>query len=252
MDEEVYLEIAEPGIATVVLNRPRKKNALTAAMMVRLADLLRQADADPAVAVVVLRGAGNDFSSGGDMRQTPPEEVSLENTRATLRPYLSAIQQVRRMATPVIAMVDGYAVGGAFSLMLACDLVCVSDRVQVIPAFCQIGIVPEMGLAKFLPQLVGDKLAKELLFTNRTLGADDLLGYRLANRVLPASELESGTMQLARDVAAMPALSIQVTKAMINATYDIGLDQTLETEATASPFCAGVALFGDRDGSKQA
>lgn len=252
MDEEVYCESTEPGIATVVLNRPRKKNALTAAMMVRLADLLRQAEADPGIAVVVLRGAGSDFSSGGDMRQTPPEQVSLQNARATLRPYLAVIQQIRRMTTPVVAMVDGYAIGGAFSLMLACDLVCVSDRVQVIPAFCRIGIVPEMGLAKFLPELVGDKLAKEFLFTNRTLGADELLGYRLVNRVFAATELESGTMQLARDVAAMPALSIQVTKSMINAAYDGGLDATLETEATASPFCAGVALFGDHDEAKQA
>jgi 2-(1,2-epoxy-1,2-dihydrophenyl)acetyl-CoA isomerase len=251
MDESVYLELTEPGVATLVLNQPRKKNAISAPMMVRFAELLGQAEADAEVRVIVLRGAGENFSSGGDMRQTPPDQVSIENTRATLRPYLAAIQQIRRIGKPVIAMADGYAIGGAFSLLLACDLVCVSDRVQVIPAFCRIGIVPEMGLAKFLPQLVGDKLAKELLFTNRTLGADDLLGYRLVNRVFSAEQLSEGTYALAREVAAMSPLSIQVTKGMVNSAYDTGLDATLEAESTASPFCANTAAFRERGGAGQ-
>ncbi len=251
MDELVSLELTEPGVATLVLNRPRKKNAISAPMMVRFAELLRQAEADAQVRVIVLRGAGENFSSGGDMRQTPPDQVTIENTRATLLPYLGAIQQIRRIGKPVIAMVDGYAIGGAFSLLLACDLVCVSDRVQVIPAFCKIGIVPEMGLAKFLPQLVGDKLAKELLFTNRTLSADDLLGYRLVNRVFSAEQLSEGTYALAREVAAMPPLSIQLTKGMVNAAYDTGLDATLEAESTASPFCASTAAFRERPGAGQ-
>ncbi|MFV0452855.1 MAG: enoyl-CoA hydratase/isomerase family protein [Propioniciclava sp.] len=246
MDETVYAETTEEHISTLVLNQPRKKNAISAPMMVRLGELLRDADADDEVRVVILRGEGENFSSGGDLRQTPPELVSIENTRATLRPYLELIRQIRRMSKPVIAQVDGYAVGGAFSLMLACDLACVSDRVCVVPAFCQIGIVPEMGLAKFLPQLVGDKLAKELLFTNRVLDSEELLGYRLVNRVLPAGELSAGTLALAREVAAMPPLSIQVTKNMVNAAYDSGLDATLEAESTASPFCANTAAFTNR------
>jgi Enoyl-CoA hydratase/carnithine racemase len=243
MDDTVYAEELEPGITALVLNQPRKKNAISAPMMVRLAQLLRAADADAETRVVVLRGAGENFSSGGDLRQTPPDQVSLANTRATLRPYLEVIRQIRRMAKPVIAMVDGYAVGGAFSLMLACDLVCVSDRVRVVPAFCKIGIVPEMGLAKFLPQLVGDKLAKELLFTDVVLGAEDLRGYRLANKVFSADELADGALALAREVAAMPALSVQLTKSMINSGFDDGLDAMLDAESTASPFCAHSGTF---------
>ncbi len=250
-EDPVYAERTEPGIVTVVLNQPRKRNAISAPMMVRFAELLRDADADADVRVVIVRGAGENFSSGGDLHQTPPEEVTIANTRATLLPYLAAIQQVRRMAKPVIAMVDGFAVGGAFSLMLACDLVCVSDRAQVVPAFCRIGIVPEMALAKFLPQLVGDKLAKELLFTNRVLSAADLLAFRLANRVFAADGLEAGTLELAREIAAMPPLSIQVTKGMINAGYDTGLDSMLETESVASPFCASIGDFNPRPGQRK-
>lgn len=251
MDETIYAENPEPGIRILVLNQPRKKNAISSAMMLRLSELLRAADADPDVRVVVLRGAGENFSSGGDLSQTPPDQVTIENTRETLRPYLTVITEIRRMATPVIAMVDGFAVGGAFSLMLACDLACVSDRAAVVPAFCRIGIVPEMGLAKFLPQLVGDKLAKEILFTDRRLGASDLLDLRLVNKVFPADELASGTLELARQVAAMPPLSIQITKSMINGAYDVGLDAMLDTESTASPFCAQTAAFRNRGSEKQ-
>jgi len=251
MDETVYTEHPEPGICVLVLNQPRKKNAISSAMMLRLTDLLRDADTDPNVRVVVLRGAGEHFSSGGDLSQTPADQVTIESTRASLLPYLETITQIRRMATPVIAMVDGYAVGGAFSLILACDLACVSDHVTVVPAFCRIGIVPEMGLAKFLPQAVGDKLAKEILFTDRRLGADELLELRLVNRVFRAAELESGTLELARQVAAMPPLSIQITKGMINGAYDVGLDAMLETESTASPFCAQTAAFRDRPGAEK-
>lgn len=239
----VYAERPEPGIVTIVLNQPRKKNAISEPMMVRLGELLREADADPDVRVVILRGAGENFSSGGDLKQIPPEEATLQRTRALLRPYLAAIREMRRISKPVIAMADGFAVGGAFSLMLASDLVCVSDRVQVVPAFCRIGIVPEMGMAKFLPQLVGDKLAKEWLFTNPVLGAAELQAYRLVNRVFPAGELEAGTLELARTIAGMPPLAIQVTKGMVNTVYDDGLDAMFETESTSSPYCASVAAM---------
>lgn len=231
----------EDGIAVVVLDQPAKKNAISAVMMDRLSDLLEEADADPDVRVVVLRGAGDVFSSGGDLSQSGPDGPTVETARAQLRRYLRAIRTVRRIGTPVIAMVDGYAVGGAFSLVLACDLVCVSDRVRAIPAFCAIGIVPEMGIMKLLPDLVGEKAAKEILFTNRTLHAADLERLGIANRVLPAEALWDGTLELARTVAAMPALSVQVTKGIMNAASDVGLDAVLEAESTASPFCAQTA-----------
>lgn len=238
---DVTMTRGEDGVAVVVLAQPAKKNALSAAMMDRLCDLLEEADADPAVRVVVLRGEGDVFSSGGDLSQSGGEGPSVETGRAQLRRYLRAVRTVRRIGTPVVAMVDGFAVGGAFSLVLACDLVCVSDRVRVIPAFCALGIVPEMGMMKLLPDLVGEKAAKEILFTNRTLGAADLERMGVANRVLPPEALLEGTLELARAVAAMPALAIQVTKGIMNGASDAGLDAVLEAESTASPFCAQTA-----------
>lgn len=235
--DTVLVERLDGGVLVIVLNQPAKKNAIDAAMAVRVTELLRAADGDPQVGAVVLRGAGETFSSGGDLSQSGTEEPTVETARDQLRCYLELVRAVRGVQVPVIAMADGVAVGGAFSLMLACDLVTVSDRVRVIPAFCGIGIVPEMGMMKLLPQLVGDKLAKEILFTNRVLGADDLAGWHLVNRVLAPADLLDGTLDLARAVAAMPRASIAVTKGLLNASYDVGLETVLQAESTASPFC---------------
>ncbi|HEY0217750.1 MAG TPA: enoyl-CoA hydratase/isomerase family protein [Cellulomonas sp.] len=244
-EDTVYLELPGEGVAVVVLNQPRKKNAISAAMMDRLRELLVAADDDPDVHVIVLRGAGEHFSSGGDLSQTAPQDVTIERSRDSLRRYLRAIETIRQIATPVIAMVDGYAVGGAFSLMLACDLVCVSDRATVVPAFCALGIVPEMGIMKLLPDLVGAQRAKEILFTNEVLRGQDLKDLGLANRVLPAEDLETGTMVLARQVAAMPPLSIQITKGIMNAASDTGLAAVLQAESTASPFCTETRQYAE-------
>lgn len=243
MAEEPLVLCSSPRehVTELVLNAPRKRNAISAAMMDVLADELERAESDPQTRVVILRGAGEHFSSGGDMKQIPPQDASLETSRRLLRRYLRAIQVMRRISKPVIAMADGYVVGGGFSLVLAADLVCVSSSVVVIPAFCSLGIVPEMGILKLLPELVGQQLAKEILMTNRRLGAVDLERFGIANRVFDQADLRTGTLELAGTIAAQPTISIQLTKALMNATADRGLDVLLEAESTSSPFCSYTA-----------
>ncbi len=227
-------------IAWITFNQPRKKNAISADMMDRLSTALLDLEADPSVAVVIVRGAGGTFSSGGDLTQTSGSENPLGDGRVLLRHYLRAIRTIRDIATPVIVMADGFAVGGAFSLMLAADLVCVARDLRVIPAFCAIGIAPEMGLMRLLPDVVGEHVAKEILFFNRELSGDDLVRMGIANRSFPASDLESETEGLARSLAAMPRESIEVTKEIMNQSVAAGLDSVMAAEATASPFCAQV------------
>ena len=239
--EEVYVRRTEGPLAWLVLNQPRKKNAISAAMMDRLSDLLLELDADPEVLVIILRGEGDNFSSGGDLKQTAASPDPLLSGRLLLRRYLRATRTIRDIATPVVVMADGYAVGGAFSLMLAADLVCVSDRVQVIPAFCAIGIAPEMGMMRLLPDVVGEHRAKEILFLNRGLGSEDLVRMGIANRSFPADDLVRGTEELALAVAAMPSESVQITKEIMNAATAPGLDAVLAAETTASPFCASAS-----------
>ncbi|MDD5806046.1 MAG: enoyl-CoA hydratase/isomerase family protein, partial [Eggerthellales bacterium] len=151
----VYMEKGDNGVAVVYLNQPRKKNAINARMMELLTECLTQADNDDEVRVVVLRGSGNCFTSGGDLSQSTPQENTPEHARKTYRRYCTALSTIRSIAKPVIAMVDGYAVGGGFALMLASDMICISETAVIVPAFCQIGIAPEMGIVKMLPDLVG-------------------------------------------------------------------------------------------------
>ncbi|MDR1430620.1 MAG: enoyl-CoA hydratase/isomerase family protein [Propionibacteriaceae bacterium] len=244
MDEPVYLS-KSGQIAVITLNQPAKKNAISAAMMDILVDTLRRCDVDDEVRVIILRGEGENFSAGGDLDQKVPGADTVEGKCAILQHYLWAVQALREVGKPVIAMADGYVVGGAFSLLLACDLVVVSDRVKVVPAFISIGIIPEMGLMKLLPAAVGEKLAKEILFLNKRLGSEDLLRLGIANRVFPANELAARTEDFARELAAQPNLSIQLSKRIMNAASDVGLDQVMRAEATSSPLCSLSAEFAE-------
>jgi len=237
----VYTVDLAEGVREVVLNQPQKKNAISAPMMDAVRDALFEAEADSSVRAIILRGAGGTFSSGGDLSQTDPSEVTIESTRSTLRHYIHAIRAIRHITKPVIAQVDGFAVGGAFSLVLACDLVCVAQDAKIVPAFVAIGIAPEMGMMDFLPKLVGTQRAKEILLTNKRLSGGDLYELGIANRVCAAEDLEAVTRELATTVARMPALSVQVTKSTINAAADTTLEGVLEAETTASPFCAQTA-----------
>lgn len=239
----VYMEKGDNGVAVVYLNQPRKKNAINARMMELLTECLIQADNDDEVRVVVLRGSGNCFTSGGDLSQSTPQENTPEHARKTYRRYCTALSTIRSIAKPVIAMVDGYAVGGGFALMLASDMICISETAVIVPAFCQIGIAPEMGIVKMLPDLVGLHKAKEIIFLGERITGWDLYDMGCANRVCASEELESVTMELAGRLAAMPDASIQVAKGMFNALNDTMLATSLVMEQTASPFCTTTAAY---------
>lgn len=246
MSEEhdvVYMEQAGDGVAVIYLNQPKKKNAINARMMQLLAACLHEADADDDVRAVVLRGSGDCFTSGGDLSQSSPEENTPENSRKTYRNYCAAQTAIRQCAKPVVAMVDGYAVGGGFALMLACDLVCVAESATIIPAFCQIGIAPEMGVVKFLPELVGMQRAKEIVLLGDRVSGAQLGEWGIANRVCAAGELEGTTMELAKRLASMPDASIQVAKGMFNSLADWNLQTALTMEQTASPFCTTTKAY---------
>lgn len=133
-------------------------------MMDKLTDFLHQLEQDDNIRVIVLRGAGENFCAGGDLDQPGPRPMTAEFSRQSLRRYLRAVKAIRATGKPVVALVRGYAVGGGVSLMMACDLVCLSAQCRIIPNFCKIGLIPEMGLMSTLPAVVGPQRAKEILF----------------------------------------------------------------------------------------
>ncbi len=241
-NKTVYREILGEGIRTIVLNQPEKRNAISADMMDMLRDYLIEADSDDETRVLILKGAGDTFSSGGDLSQNTGA-IRPEDNRRMLRHYIRTVQAVRQVSKPIIAQVDGYAVGGAFALVLACDLICASERAFFVPAFCQVGIIPEMGMMKFLPELVGLQKAKEILFFGGSYSAAQLQDMGLLNRVFPDAALETETLAFAQRLAEMPETSIQITKGIMNSIADSNLHAVLEAEATASPFCTTTQAY---------
>lgn len=232
----VYLEQKDQGIAVIYLNQPKKKNAISAVMMDKLSAYLTDLDRDKETRVILLRGAGENFSTGGDLSQGGPD-MTIEDSRKLLKRYVTAVRTIRQIGKPVIAVTDGYVVGGAVSLVLACDLVIASDKTIFIPNFCAIGIIPEMGIMAMLQQLVGPQRAKEILFLGKRFKAED--GYRMGivNQVVPKEELEEKAWEYASGLSAISANSVSITKGIMNGAADPMLNAVMEAESTASPFC---------------
>ncbi len=242
-DSPLYVEFPEDGIATIYLNQPRKKNAISVAMMRTLERTFDEIDADDNVRVVVLRGSGETFCSGGDLSQGIAAAAGPAGSYASLKSYMRAVRALRRCSKPVVCMVDGYAVGGGFALAVASDMLYASDRAQFVPAFCQIGIAPEMGIVKHLVEIVGPQRAKEILFFGGKIPAVKLHEMGLINLVCEPGDLESAAFAAARRIAAMPTMSIQVTKAVANAVCDGAFETAVTMEACASPLCGAVKAF---------
>jgi len=243
MNNDVYVDKRKDGVTFLVINKPQRKNAISGSMMDLLSDALLKLDADDAVRVIILKGEGENFSTGGDLKQGGAEGLTVEQGSKLLKKYCRTVQTIQQLGKPVIAMVDGYSVGGAMSLVLACDIIFVSDRVKFIANFLKVGIVPEMGAMMFLPQLIGPYRAKELWFTGRIIGAEE--GYKLGfvNRIFPADQLEKGTITFAKEIASVPAMSVQLTKGITNSTMSTMLNLVMEAESTASQLCTQTAEF---------
>ncbi|MPM58302.1 putative enoyl-CoA hydratase echA8 [bioreactor metagenome] len=233
----VYLE-KQDGIGVICLNQPKKKNAISAVMMDLITDLLNELEQDDDIRVIVLRGAGEHFCAGGDLDQPGPSPITAEFSRKSLRRYTRAIRAIRSTSKPVVAMVGGYAVGGAVSMMLACDLVCVAADAKIIPNFCAIGLVPELGIMATLPAAVGPQRAKEILFLGERMTGVDCLRLGIANRVFPAERLEEETMALAQRLGARSSISLKITKGIMNSAMDAALANVLEAESIGSPLCS--------------
>lgn len=244
--DTILSSLDDNAVLTIRLNQPKKKNAISVEMMQTLKSIFYQADCDDSIRAIVLRGEGETFCSGGDLSQGIAATRGPAGSRASLRHYQDAVRAVRRCSKPTIAMIDGYAVGGGFSLALSCDLLYASDRAIFVPAFCQIGIAPEMGIVKHLCEIVGPQRAKEILFLGGKIPASNLHTMGLINGIFPAGRLEEQTLEIATRIAAMPKQSVQTTKLLANALMDGMLEAELEMESYASPLCGAIKAFGSR------
>lgn len=222
----------------VVLNRPEKRNALSAAVVAELGAELRGAAREASVRIVVLRGAGAMFSSGMDTA----ELGALAQDPARLREWRAAILDIWNlcadMAKPTIAQIHGACFGGAAELALACDLRVMAAEAVIGVVETRVGLIPDVGGCSRLPALVGLGRAKELIMAAKIVDGAEAERIGLVNRVAPADALEAMTGQLADELLACAPLAVGLAKGVLNSAGLPNLAGTLEQELAAQELCA--------------
>ncbi|MDY7034383.1 MAG: enoyl-CoA hydratase [Thermodesulfobacteriota bacterium] len=229
MEKEILLEKKE-SVALITLNRPEVLNAFSFEMREGLAVTFESLAEDDDVRAVVITGAGRAFSAGGDIKGWG--DLKDENKMKKIMGFVhQALKSITTMHKPVIAMVNGDAVGAGCNLALACDMVIASENARFGEVFVRIGLGPDWGGAFFLPRLIGMAKAKELLFTGKIITAQQALEMGLINKVVPADELESTTMKLAQKLSQSATRAIGMTKNFLHKTWLMDLEEALEYEA---------------------
>ena len=227
MPDEV--EVRRDGaVQTIVLNRPDVLNALTADLHKALAAALKEARAEDVRAVVVT-GAGRGFCVGQDLNEFRDATGDIaERLRESYHPNVLAI---RALEKPVLAAVNGAAAGAGLSLACACDIRIASDAASFVPAFVNIGLVPDSGGTFFITRLLGPARAFEWMTSGRALTAAEAHAWGLVSEVVEADALESHVAELAGRLAAMPTRAIGMSKRLFDRAAESSLEDQLELEA---------------------
>lgn len=249
----------EEHIATILLNRPQRFNAITRAMLQELVTAMEEVDRDKETRALVITGAGKAFCAGGDVKAEEGADKMFtaqqpEEIRQILRQEVQrVIRKLRSLSIPTIAMVNGVAVGAGFDLALACDLRVGSDNCRFRVGFTSLGLIPGAGGTWFLPRIIGIPKAAELLFSDSFVEAKEAERLGLLNRLVAAQELEKETIALAKKIAQGPPLAIQLAKLHLYQGLKMDLDTALEFIATTQPICVlsedhkeGVAAFREK------
>lgn len=217
------------GVLHIVLQRADKKNALTVAMYEAVNEAMERAASEPEVRAVLLSGAGDSFTAGNDLQDflaNPPQGESA--------PVFRFLQHLALLEKPLVAAVQGFAVGIGTTMLLHCDLVYAADDAQFVLPFVQLGLCAEGGSSLLLPQLAGYQRAAEKLLLGEPFGAEEALAMGLLNRVLsPDTVLEFATRQ-AEKFARLPGPSVRATKRLLKGLGDQGpqaLMRRMESEA---------------------
>jgi 2-(1,2-epoxy-1,2-dihydrophenyl)acetyl-CoA isomerase len=231
------------GIATLTMNRPEARNALSMEMRAMLADSLHDIEHDDSIRCVVLTGAGEHFMAGGDVKgmgesiRKSPDEIRKEFVLRIhdLHPIMFAM---RRMRKPVIASCQGAAAGAGVSMALACDLIIAADDAFFTLAYCRIGTSPDGSASFHLPRAVGIKKAMEIALLGDRFDAQEAKAIGMINYVVPAAALKEETHKLATRLANGPTHVYGNTKALLYRSLESEFESQLQAEAESFADCA--------------
>jgi enoyl-CoA hydratase len=227
-DDLILTEIDASGYAVLTLNRPASLNALSRELMAQLADAIDALEADPAVRVLILTGAGKAFCAGLDLKELGSGQAALGGGENGVTPR-DPVVALQRFTGPVIGAINGAAVTGGFELALACDVLLASPTARFADTHARIGVAPGWGLSQKLSRAIGIYRAREVSLTGNWVSAEQAAAWGFVNRVVPAAELLAAARQLAADMlGCLPQMLVRY-KAIID-------------DGFALPFGAGMAL----------
>jgi enoyl-CoA hydratase/carnithine racemase len=216
-----FLVSRDGPVATLTINRPGVRNAISLSMWRDLPDRMKALDEDPEVRVIVVRGAGEKaFASGADISEFEATMSTPEGAMDHSAAYEGALSGVEAASKPVIAMIYGFAMGGGCGLATACDLRIAADTLRMGVPAGKLGVVYSLPSTRRLVHLVGAATAKDLLMTGRPVEAPEALRVGLVNHVLPASELSEFTNDLAKKVARNAPLTVQGAKRAVQTSLE--------------------------------
>jgi len=236
----------EDRIARVSLDRPDRKNPLTFESYAELRDWFRGLVYADDVDVVVFGSNGGNFCSGGDVHDIigPLVGRDMKGLLAFTRMTGDLVKAMLACGKPVIAAIDGVCVGAGAIIAMASDLRLATPEAKTAFLFTRVGLAGcDMGACAVLPRIIGQGRAAELLYTGRTMSADEGAAWGFFNRLVPAEALETEALALARRIAVGPTFAHMMTKTQLNQEWNMGLDQAIEAEAQAQAICMQTGDF---------
>lgn len=219
----------QDGILTIAFNRPAKKNAITAAMYQTMADALRDAESDDAVRVILFTGSDSVFTAGNDLEDFM-QNASQLNSDGEASSIIQFMRALSSSPKPIIAAVAGLAVGIGTTMLMHCEVVYLADNAKLTMPFSQLGLCPEFSSSILLQRVAGYHRAAEKLLFGEPFDALEALQLGLANRVVPAAELQEFARHQAAKLVALPASSLRATKRLMKSSQTKLINEVMQEE----------------------
>ncbi len=219
-------EQREPFVALIELNRPKELNALNKQLMEEVRDALSALDKNDSVRVVIITGNEQAFAAGADIKQMADKSA----IDMLLIDQFSTWDQIRKTKKPIIAAVSGFALGGGCEFAMMCDMIIASETAKFGQPEIKLGTIPGAGGTQRLTRAIGKAKSMELILTGRLLSAEEALMYSLVNKVVPKEMYMHEALQLAKEIAQLSPVAVQLAKEAVNRSFETHLDEGLAFE----------------------
>jgi len=237
--ETLRVDAPTEHIRTITLDRPDAMNAYNERLLIELVETLTALDEDDNVRALVLTGAGDAFCAGVDLNDMPlTPDMDFSAYERGLGLFQNVVRTLRGIGTPVIAAVNGYALGAGCDTALACDFRIAGESGTMGETFIDVGFVPGDGGAYLLPRLIGEHRAKELIFTGKKLRGEELQEWDLVKEVVPDVEVLDAAVDFGESLAGKPPIAVAESKRLVNESFDVNLERALEDATRGQRICS--------------